>query len=1207
MNAFTLHITLYDLFFFGMIFVGLAFALLLAFVKTANRSANRFLALALVIMVLWMVRILAIDIRLESYLPRWNWMPMEFLLALGPLMYFYVLKITRPQYTFRWKDMLHFAPLLLEQAALTCEIGEGAKTGKATYLTHSFRQINPVLQLLVFISIISYLYRSYKLILHFYSRQPIVIMDRSRLEFRWLRRLLAATAVLWCLWLAFAVIHYIGYRNQPGIQLYYPFYIFFVVMMIWTAAAAFLKPQAAVKAQTPATVKPPVPAELRAKGAWLKRAMEAKKFYENPELTLSSLAEKLNLHPHELSRVINTALKKNFNDFINEYRVREVIVKMQDPAYDNITLLGIAYEAGFNSQTSFNRIFKQLAGKSPLEYKNGLKKEQPTYHLGNRAIFTAVISNHQTTHKWNDVKLNRNYMFRNYFKIAWRNLLRNKIYSLINIAGLSIGLACAMLIMLYVQDEVSYDRFHKNASQVYRIDRQITRNDKSVTASSYTGLFPGPRFSTKIPEIQNFTRFQQAQADIKTGANIQSQSICYVDSNFFSVFSFPLISGDAGSVLVQPNSVVLSEEMAKKYFGGNTSAMGKTMSINTDGVFRPYIVTGIAKNNPQNSSIKFHVLLPLKVSAADESNNNNWFNSFLSTFVVLSPGADANAVQNKMDRVFETDASKAIGEIESKYGITDIGISYLLEPLTAIHLGQVVPAEDEILSDRSNPEFSYILSAIAIFVLLIACINFVNLTVARSVKRAKEIGIRKVMGGTSQQLRVQFLSESFILCLIAFFAALVIAAAVLPVFSQLSNKVLLLSYLFNAKLVMYYLALFVITSLLAGFYPSVVLSNYNPVKTLYSRFNLAGKNYLQKALVIFQFALASFLIIGSITIFLQFNYLTTQSLGYDDNNLITVDKYPLSRNEAALLKQELMKNPNITDVAPRNGGFNNNTVKAGSDRQVNTTIETVDASYLPLLKVPVIAGRNFSPEHPSDSTHSVLVNEAFVQQAGWKQPVGEQIKTFENETYTVIGVVKNYHYKPLTEKIGPQFYTINPANSYGMVYIKIKPGTETASLQYIAKTFKSLFPLSPFSYTFKQEQNEQSYAAEARWKQIILLSAVLTIFISCIGLFGLSVLSAEKRVKEIGVRKVLGASVSRIVAILSADFLKLIFISLAISIPLAWVAANKWLQNYPYRIGLSGWLLASGGVLVILVALVTISFQSIKAALTNPVKSLRTE
>ncbi|HTQ27278.1 MAG TPA: ABC transporter permease, partial [Puia sp.] len=708
-------------------------------------------------------------------------------------------------------------------------------------------------------------------------------------------------------------------------------------------------------------------------------------------------------------------------------------------------------------------------------------------------------------------------MFNNYFKTAFRNLLRSKIYSFINVAGLSLGLACAMLIMLYVKDEVSYDRFHKNVNRIYRIDRQVSRDDGGTHNGSYTGYFQGPRFAAKIPEIQSYSRFQPGLKDIKTGNGVQPQGVCYVDTSFFSVFTFPLVNGNPKTVFAAPNSIVLTENMAKKYFGVS-EAMGKTMFLKNDDKFVPYIVTGVAKNCPQNSSVKFDVLLPLKVSASDESNNGNWFNYSLSTFVVLSPGAQVKAVETKMNKVFEADASKTIHEMAVKYGAKNIAYAHVLEPLAAIHLGTMVPDQDEILSDKSNPAFSYILSAIALFILLIACINFVNLAVARSVKRAKEIGVRKVIGGTRGQLMIQFLSESFMLCLIAFGFAIVMAAAVLPIFNQLSNKALSLSYLADIKLVMGYVTLFVTTGLLAGIYPAVVLSNYNPVETLYNRFHLAGKNYLQKSLVVFQFTLASFLIIGTIAIFLQFNYLTTQNVGYNDSHLIAVGKYPLTRNEAALFKQALLKNPDITGVAPRNGGFNNNTVKVSADKQVNVVIETIDESYLPLLQIPVVSGRNFSPDFPSDSGHTVLVNEAFVQEAGWKQPLYQQITSFENDQpYTVVGVVKDYHFKPLTEKITPQLFTMSPGNQYGMVYIKIKPGTESSSLQYIAKTYKSLFPLDPFGYSFKQEENEQSYQAEAKWKQIILFSSLLTIFISCIGLFGLSVLSAEKRTKEIGI------------------------------------------------------------------------------------------
>jgi putative ABC transport system permease protein len=532
---------------------------------------------------------------------------------------------------------------------------------------------------------------------------------------------------------------------------------------------------------------------------------------------------------------------------------------------------------------------------------------------------------------------------------------------------------------------------------------------------------------------------------------------------------------------------------------------------------------------------------------------------------------------------------------------------YFLQPFTRMHLDAELPPQNG-LSDASNPVYSYILSGIALFILLIASINFVNLTIARSVRRAKEIGIRKVVGGERRQLILQFLGESFLLCLFAFSFAILLVQLVLPVFNELSNKVLSIAYLLDIKLVIGYLLLFLCTGFLAGFYPALVLSSYQPVQTLYSRFNLAGKNYLQKSLVVLQFSLASFLIIATITIYAQFKYLTTQDLGYDDNNLVLVGKQSLKRAEADIFKRTLLSNPNIVDVASKNGGNWGTVAKVNGDSTIQFEYETVDETYIPLLEIQIKQGRNFSKQYPSDSTHSVLVNEAFVRKAGWKNPLGQVVNFwYNNEKYSVIGVVKDYHYNSLNQEIGPQLFTMKAGNPYGLSLIKIKPKTGTASLKHIEATFKKLFPLAPYSYTFKDEQNLRAYEAEAKWKQIMLFSAILTIFISCIGLFGLSVLSAEKRTKEIGIRKVLGASVNSVVAILSRDFVKLVILALLLAIPLAWLAANKWLENYPYRISLSWQLFVLAGIFVILIALATVSFQAIRAAMANPVKSLRTE
>ena len=798
-------------------------------------------------------------------------------------------------------------------------------------------------------------------------------------------------------------------------------------------------------------------------------------------------------------------------------------------------------------------------------------------------------------------------MFKNYLKTAIRNLQRNKIYTLINIVGLSLGLACAMLIMLYVKDEISYDRFHKNVSQIYRVVNKNIKPDGSVeNINGFSGFFQGPRFAAGVPEIKSFVRYAEDNVDIKTGEEVKTQEVFRTDSSFFLAFSFPLIDGNPKTALKDPNSVVISEDMAKRQFG-NATAMGKTILLKIDGRFEPYYVTGIAKRCPQNSSIKFDVLIPIKVSKEAEADNGNWFNFFMNTFVVLAPGTDIRTMEAKLTKVFETDARESIKMVAEKYDFKDKAI-YFLQPFLDMHLSKELSATNGLV-DSSNPVFSYILTGIAVFILMIACINFINLTVARSVKRAKEIGIRKVVGGDRKQLIMQFLGESFVICFIAFVLAVGVVQLILPVFNELSNKALSLSYLYDVKLVGGYIVLFGVTGFLAGFYPSLVLSGYNPVQTLYSRFTLSGKNYLQKSLVVLQFALASFLIIATITIFFQFNFLITQKLGYDDSNLITMEKRDLTRMEAKLLKQELMNNPDVIDVAPKNGGTWGTGAKINGEKQINFTYETVDESYLPLLKLPVTQGRNFSTDFPSDSSHSVLVNETFVKEAGWKNPIGQEVNFwYDNNTkYTVVGVLKDYHFVSLSHKIGSQLFTMKPGNSYGKAFIKIKRGSETAVLRHIEKVYKKLFPIYPFAYKFVDQENLKSYESEAKWKQIMMFSAILTIFISCIGLFGLSVLSAEKRIKEIGIRKVLGASVGNVVTILSRDFVKLVVISLMLAVPIAWIAANKWLENYPYRIHLNWWMFASAGILVVLVAIATVSFQAVKAALANPVNSLRAE
>jgi putative ABC transport system permease protein len=798
-------------------------------------------------------------------------------------------------------------------------------------------------------------------------------------------------------------------------------------------------------------------------------------------------------------------------------------------------------------------------------------------------------------------------MLRNYLLVAFRNLKRNKVYSFINISGLSIGLACCILILLYNKDEVSFDRFHKNAASIYRITHKRTDlAGKVIATSGITGMMPGPNFKREIPEIREFVRVQGEQLPVKIGNDIFEQEGMYADDNFFNVFSFPLISGDPKKVLSDIHSVVLSEDIAKKLFG-KTDIVGQTIELPTgkDRAFETFAVSGIVANSPQNSSIKLDMVLPMKLNEREGGGDNQWINFYLNTFVVINPTAKIPAVTTKFKKVYETNAKDQIKEAIEKYSFKET-IEFGLQPLLDMHLSTDYRSENGLIN-ASNPLYAKILSAIAAFILIIACINFVNLTVARSLKRAKEIGIRKVIGGDRRQMIVQFLGESYLLTAIAFIMSILLVIILLPIFNQLSNKALSFTYLLDGKLILTYCILFLVTGFLAGFYPALILSGFDPAETLYNRLRFSGKNYLAKSLVILQFTLATFLIIATITIYAQFNYLTKRELGYNDKNIVLLTTSRMKKDKLEIFKNELLKNPSILKVAGRNRGEWTTIAKADG-RDIDFGLEVIDVNFLQTYEIPLSSGRNFSPSLSTDSTRSILVNESFVKMVGWKEGLGKEVDFFyDNRKYTIVGIVKDYHFESLQFKIRPQLFIMDPQYDYGMLIIKINPEKSSATLKHIETVFKKLQPFEPYQYQFKDEVNIKNYEAENKWKQIISFAAMITIFISCIGLFGLATLAAEKRVKEIGIRKVLGASVSGIAANLSNSFLKLVGIAVVIAFPAAWWAIQKWLENYPYRISVGPGIFFGAALTVVLLSIITVSYQAIRAAKANPVNSLRSE
>lgn len=801
-------------------------------------------------------------------------------------------------------------------------------------------------------------------------------------------------------------------------------------------------------------------------------------------------------------------------------------------------------------------------------------------------------------------------MIINYFKIAWRNLWSNKLFAIIKILGLGLGLSVCLLIFLYAKDEISYDRFHVNKSLVFRViqDWQIGKDNPQTIGT--TNAIVGETFSREIPEVQQFVRVNGGPVTVKKSNNdVLTETPMFVDANFFSVFTFPLVEGNGSIALKNLYSVVLSKDMAIKYFG-TTGVIGKTMQLKINEEFENFTITAIAENTPLNSTIKAGMLLPFG-NYEKYNSNKDWLGGSMNTFLMLSPQANTKAVEIKMQQIFDKNTRAFIAKIKQQEKDMAVSIKLSLQPLTAIHLSTKA-GPDNGMTDGSKPAYSYILSCIAVFILIIACINFINLAVAQSLKRSKEIGVRKVLGSTRSQLIWQFLIESFLVSLIAFTIAIVLTASILPFFNDLANKRLSLSYLSDGYLYAGYFLLLLITSFIAGFYPSLVLSAFKPVKVLYGKQKLMGKNYFTKALIVLQFGLAIFLIIGTFAVNSQLNFLYHTKLGYDSSNLVSIE-LPVRKSSdklPALFKNELTGQKDILNIAASNSGRSISGVKV-EGKEITIEKGRIDDQFLPTFKIPLIAGRNFSSKYPGDSVHSVIVNESFVKEAGWtvNNAVGKSLNYMsgKNEPAIVVGVIKDYHYTSLKEKITSQLFTMDPNFNYGQIWVKISPDNISQTLALLQKTFKRVVPYYPYTYRFMDDINAERYQTEAKWKQIIGIASGLFIFISCIGLFGLVILSVEQRRKEIGIRKVLGAAVSRIALLISREFIILIAIAFVFAVPAGYYAISKWLQDFPYRININWEIFAFAGVMVMLIALLTISVQALRAATANPVKSLRTE
>ncbi len=810
-------------------------------------------------------------------------------------------------------------------------------------------------------------------------------------------------------------------------------------------------------------------------------------------------------------------------------------------------------------------------------------------------------------------------MIKNYFKIAWRNLMKYKFISFINLFGLTIGLTCCLLITTYVLNELSYDRYNKNAENIYRVTRTF-KNAAGVVSLKLSTISPpfGYYFPTDFPEIKKMTRLLGAGTlPFKYKDKIIAENnVYFADENLFNVFTLKTLEGNPQTALKDPFSVMLTEEVAKKYFG-NEDPMNKLIKVNNQFDVK---VTGIYKGFPENSFMHPDVLLSfntLKDSAVYGEKNleTNWGNNAFFTFIVLPDHYNPkNLIARFPSFLDKRMAGNYAPNQPSK--MTELG----LQKLTDIHLYSHTDFEAEPNGDINKV---YIFSAIALFILLIACINYMNLSTARSSLRAKEIGIRKVIGARKKELIYQFLSESVLIAWSAILIAFVLLYYTLPWLNQVSGQQLSVNILLKWQvLIPLFLTPFIV-GIVSGLYPALFMSSFQPVKTLKGLFKVGGRNLsFRKTLVVAQFTISIVLIITTIIVFQQLHYMQDTSLGYNKAHIITLPYYNSINPQYDAFRNDLLQSPGIKDVTrssriPTGRLLDENgatTMVGDSMQPVTADIKYVDADYdfIPTYGIHLIAGRNFSRDYSMDTSNFIL-NESAIKAIGWKSPqdaIGKDFK-YGGARGRVIGVMADFHFESLQHEIVPMVL-INPAttptnSSFNNLSIKLAGNNLPAAIASVENIWKKYLPELPYQYTFLDENFNKMYQSEQRQETIFTVFACIAIFIACLGLFGLSAFEITQRVKEIGVRKVLGANVRSIVTLLSKDFLKLVLVATIIAFPIAWYAMSHWLQGFAYRINIHWWVFLLSAILALIIALVTVSFQAIKAALANPVESLRSE
>lgn len=788
-------------------------------------------------------------------------------------------------------------------------------------------------------------------------------------------------------------------------------------------------------------------------------------------------------------------------------------------------------------------------------------------------------------------------MLKNYVKIAWRNITREKAYSILNIAGLSIGMACSILILLWVQNELNYDRFHTQADRLFRLT--CNAGDFKVAVSP-AGMARG--LQAQMPQIEAAVRLSKPVTNLFEAGEkrFEEKRVFFADSNFLQVFSFPLLKGNANTALKDPGALLITEAMAKKYYG-NEEAVGKIIRMNNK---ENFTIAGILANVPADSHLQFDFIIPMATVAKSnwDLRTDTWGNFNFYTYFRLGRNTNTSASGLKA-------LARQIGKIYTAHGQT-LEVDFHLQPLTDIHLHSDMQID---LAGHGNIQYVNVFLVVAIFILVVACINFMNLATARSERRAKEVGLRKVVGAGRYQLVIQFLGESLIFSFLSLFVAIGIVCLALPVFQMLTGKTLAI-HLLDAKMLISLAGIAMITGLISGSYPALFLSGFAPVKVLKGKMRVAGGNLIfRNSLVVTQFVVAIVLLVGTAVVYKQLNFIKSRNLGFDKSNLLYVPMTGEIWGKQQALKATLAQNPlteNFSIISELPTAITSGSTDVVWDgqtahNQIVIPSLNVDENFTKVFKTRLLAGRGFSRSFAGDSSN-FIINEKAMQIMGMnaRNAVGENL-TFDDTKGTIIGVVKDFHFKSLQYAMEPLVLRLNKWG--GVVIVRTRGGSNEATIDALGKINQQLNPAYPFTYGFLDKDLDNLYRSEQQMGSIFNLFAGLAIFISCLGLYGLSAFMAEQRKKEIGVRKVLGATVTGVVALLSKDFLRLILIAIVLASPIAWYAMNRWLQDFAYQTTIGWWVFVLAGIMAASVALLTVSFQSVRAALMNPVKSLRSE